>query len=276
MSCPLLTGVPVHTSEEVTLLNLRSLTRRRPSPAIVIASAALFCSLGGVGYAATELPANSVGNSQIQNNAVNYKKIAPSSVGNVRLVDGGVSNAKLANASVSYQKIKPGSVGSVRADLNQIQARVSKTCAAGSAIGAISSTGLPTCNGTTPAEYGAVDATTALPSGTATTVASKALPAGSDYLTFANTEVAVTSGPAVHHVTVSCVLTVGSSSQTRSVGVNTDGTAGDVSTASLPLQLASTTGTATESCTATVPTTATGTTVAATAGLNAIQISSSN
>ncbi len=257
-------------------MNLRSLTRRRPSPAIVIASAALFCSLGGVGYAATELPANSVGTTQIKSNAVTYKKIEPSSVGNVRLTNGGVSNAKLANNSVSYQKIKPGSVGSVRADLSQIQARVSKTCGAGSAIGAISSTGLPTCNATTPAEYGAVDATTALTSGTAATVTSKVLAPGSDYLTFANTEVAVASGGTPHNVTVSCTLTVGSSSQTRSVGVNTDGMAGDVTSASLPLQLASTTGTATESCTATLPAGATGTTVAATAGLNAIQTSSSN
>jgi hypothetical protein len=257
-------------------LKLRSLAGHRPSPAIVISSAALFLSLGGVGYAATSLPSGSVGTAQLQSNAVTYQKVAPNSIGKVRLANGGVINSKLADNSVSYKDIQQAAVGSKRANLSQLQARVRKTCGAGSAIGAISYGGQPTCNATTPAEYGAVDATTALTSGTAATVASKALPSGSDYLTLASTDVAVKSGPAAQHVTVSCTLTVGSSTQTRTVGVNTDATPGDVTTASLPLQLASTSGTATESCTATIPAAATGTTVAATAGLNAIQTSSNN
>ena len=256
-------------------MKLRTLTRRRPSASIVISSAALFLSLGGVGYAATALPDNSVGSHQIANDAVTYQKIAPNSVGKVRLADGGVINSKLAQGSVSFKDIQEGAVGTKRANLDQLQARVYKTCAAGSAIGAISNAGAPTCNATLPAEYGASDVSTPL-SGTAVTVATKALPAGADYLTFASTELGVTSGTAPQRVTVTCTLTVGSATQTRSAVIATTGTAGGVSTAALPLQVAGTAGTAAESCTATVPAGATATAVTATAGLNAIQTSSDN
>ena len=40
----------------------------RPSPALVVASLALLVSLAGTGYAAVALPANSVGNKQLQAN----------------------------------------------------------------------------------------------------------------------------------------------------------------------------------------------------------------
>jgi hypothetical protein len=42
----------------------------RPSPAMVVACAALFVSLSGVGYAAIVLPANSVGTKHLKRNAV--------------------------------------------------------------------------------------------------------------------------------------------------------------------------------------------------------------
>jgi hypothetical protein len=256
-------------------LKLRTLTRRRPSASIVISSAALFLSLGGVGYAATALPSNSVGTSQIRSNAVTYEKIEPNSVGKVRLADGGVTNSKLAQGSVSYKDIQEGAVGTKRANLDQLQARVFKTCAAGSAIGAISNAGSPTCNATLPAEYGATDATTAL-TPTAATVATKVLPAGADYLTFASTELSATSGTAAQRVTVTCTLTVGSVTQTRSAVIATNGNSGNISTASLPLQVAGTAGTAAESCTAAVPAGATATAITATSGLNAIQTASDN
>jgi hypothetical protein len=246
-------------------LKLRTLTRRRPSASIVISSAALFLSLGGVGYAATALPSNSVGTSQIRSNAVTYEKIEPNSVGKVRLADGGVTNSKLAQGSVSYKDIQEGAVGTKRANLDQLQARVFKTCAAGSAIGAISNAGSPTCNATLPAEYGATDATTAL-TPTAATV----------YLTFASTELSATSGTAAQRVTVTCTLTVGSVTQTRSAVIATNGNSGNISTASLPLQVAGTAGTAAESCTAAVPAGATATAITATSGLNAIQTASDN
>ena len=65
-----------------------SLLRRRPSPALVISIAALLMSLGGVGYAATQLPNGSVGTSALQN--------------------GAVTNSKLRDNSVSYKMILAG------------------------------------------------------------------------------------------------------------------------------------------------------------------------
>src|SRR5215831_16483751 len=48
---------------------------RAPSPALVISLIALFVALGGTTYAATSLPANSVGTAQIRNKAVTASKI---------------------------------------------------------------------------------------------------------------------------------------------------------------------------------------------------------
>jgi len=48
---------------------------RRPSPALVVALVALFVALGGVSYAATALPRNSVGPLQIRANAVSSAKV---------------------------------------------------------------------------------------------------------------------------------------------------------------------------------------------------------
>ena len=55
---------------------MKALWRRRPSPATVIACLALAVALGGTGYAAVVLPANSVGTRQLKNNAVNSSKVA--------------------------------------------------------------------------------------------------------------------------------------------------------------------------------------------------------
>lgn len=51
------------------------LLRHRPSPAIVIACVALLLALGGVSWAATALPRNSVGTAQLRNNAVTSGKV---------------------------------------------------------------------------------------------------------------------------------------------------------------------------------------------------------
>ena len=48
---------------------------RRPSPATVIATIALFVALGGTGYAAAKLPRNSVGTPQLKTNAVTSGKV---------------------------------------------------------------------------------------------------------------------------------------------------------------------------------------------------------
>ncbi len=59
---------------------MKALWRHRPTPAIVIACLALTVALGGTGYAAIVLPANSVGTKQLKNNAVNSIKVANGSL----------------------------------------------------------------------------------------------------------------------------------------------------------------------------------------------------
>ena len=198
-------------------MRLKSLMSRRPSAAIVISSAALFMSLGGVGYAAISIPNNSVGAAQLRTNAV--------------------TNSKINNGAVSFKKIQPGAVGLVRANTGQLQVRVSGTCASGTAIGTINQVGKVTCNNALPSEFGTTSNSATITS-TAATVTSLALPAGPSYLAFANPTATVTSGATTQRVTVSCTLTVGSNTVTRSAIIETTGTTGQDSTASIPLQLA--------------------------------------
>src|SRR5512135_3704949 len=107
-------------------MRISSLIRRRPSPATVMSAAALFMSLGGVGYAATQIPNGSVGTAQ--------------------LAKGAVTNSKIRNDAVSYNKIAKNTVGIHRINTEQVQARVAGTCAAGSAIGTIEQLGKVKCN----------------------------------------------------------------------------------------------------------------------------------
>src|ERR1700694_2322900 len=62
---------------------VRALRAVRPSPATVIASIALLVALAGTGYAASSLPANSVGNKQLQADAVTSSKVKDHSLLNV-------------------------------------------------------------------------------------------------------------------------------------------------------------------------------------------------
>lgn len=66
------------------------LRRLRPSPATVIATVALMVALAGTGYAASSLPANSVGNRQLQNNAVTSSKVKDHSLLRVDFASGQV------------------------------------------------------------------------------------------------------------------------------------------------------------------------------------------
>jgi hypothetical protein len=62
--------------------------RCRPSPALVIACVALAVALGGTGYAAVVLPANSVGTKQIRAGAIVAAKVKPHSLLAVNFKDG--------------------------------------------------------------------------------------------------------------------------------------------------------------------------------------------
>ncbi|HEX3688747.1 MAG TPA: hypothetical protein VHV28_03595 [Solirubrobacteraceae bacterium] len=228
---------------------------RRPSAAIIISCAALFMSLGGVGYAAISIPDHSVGTAQLKNNAV--------------------TSGKIKNGAVTYRKINPGSVGLVRANTNQLQARVSGTCATGMAIATINQVGKVTCNNALPSEFGSTNNTQAV-TPTAATVTTVTLPAGASYVAFANPTATVTSGAPAQRVTVTCTLTVGSNTETRSAVIDTTGTAGEDSTQSIPLQAAGPAGTGSVSCTSTVPGTGTVPTTSVTSAINAIQTASNS
>src|ERR1700759_5250133 len=166
-------------------------------------------SLGGVGYAATQLPANSVGSSQLR------------------------------NGSVSYKKIQPGAVGNVRANTKQLQQRVYKTCGPNTAMASIAQNGTPACNSTLPAETGTTSNTAPVPTtGAATAITSATLTSGNTYLGFANPTATVTPATGAtgsQTASVSCTLTVGSNTTTRTITVSTpNGT--DAGTSALPLQ----------------------------------------
>jgi hypothetical protein len=91
---------------------MRLLRIHRPRYADVAATLALLLAMGGTAYAATNLPAHSVGTKQLQSKAVTGSKIAPQAVTTPKLKDGVVTNAKLADGSVDTAKLGDASVSS--------------------------------------------------------------------------------------------------------------------------------------------------------------------
>jgi len=244
-------------------LRLKSLVRRRPSAPLIVSFVALFVALGGVGYAATQLPANSVGTAQLRNG----------SVGNWKLKSGAVGARKIINGSVGANKVLP----------SQVQLRLSSSCSSG-AIAAVAQSGNITCTPTQPNEWGTSSSATTLGTGS-TSVATQSLPGGS-YLMMAYPH-AVVSGAAGQHVEVDCTLSVPSVSSSTGVpsGPNTitktmavDLASGSQSQAGtiplvLPVSLA-TPQTATVACTDTAAPATPAPTVAVDSTLNAIQTAS--
>jgi hypothetical protein len=84
----------------------------RPSPALVIATAALFVALGGTGFAAFALPKNSVGTKQLKNGAVTAKKLHSASVGTNQIANGAVTGPKINFSGVTA----PNAVHATSAD----------------------------------------------------------------------------------------------------------------------------------------------------------------
>jgi hypothetical protein len=247
-------------------LRLKSLVRRRPSAPLIVSFAALFVALGGVGYAAIRLPPNSVGSAQLQN--------------------GSVGNFKLKFNSVGPRKIINGAVGGQQVNAGQVQLRLSSSCSTG-AVSAVAQSGNVTCTPTLPNEFGTSSSAVTVPAGsTATTVATKSLPAGSSYLVLAYPR-AVINGTANQHVEVDCTLSVPSSSTTggtpsantitKSLTVNLGSSSqSEAGTIPLVLPVASATSaqTSTVACTYTASPGASTVTVDST--LNAIQTASNN
>jgi hypothetical protein len=84
--------------------------RRRPTATLVIASLALFMSLGGTSYAAVK--AKSIGTKQLKNNAVTSGKIARNGVTASDIRAGVIDASKIRAGAVDGSKIRAGAIGS--------------------------------------------------------------------------------------------------------------------------------------------------------------------
>ena len=178
---------------------MKALFRRRPTASLAISVVALFVALGGTGYAALSVPANSVGTRQLRNSSV--------------------SNPKLRNLAVNFNKIAYGTVGIRRINIDQVQARVYGRCSGiTGAIGSIDNAGHATCNSTLPPELGADSPSTPVGT-TATTLTSKSLPAGPNYLLIANPYATITSATAGQQVKVTCTLGAAGQTQARTISI---------------------------------------------------------
>ena len=72
---------------------MTAILNRFLSPATVVACAALVVALGGVSYAASVLPKNSVGTAQLQKKAVTSRKIKKNAVTSAKVKDGSLRAA---------------------------------------------------------------------------------------------------------------------------------------------------------------------------------------
>ena len=235
-------------------MRFSSLVRRRPSASLIISFVALFIALGGVGYAATQLPAGSVGTAQLKN--------------------GSVGNWKLKSNAVGGRKIINGAVGARQVNSTQVQLRVATPCSTG-AVKAIGLSGSVTCTPTLPNDVGTSGAAVTLGTGS-TQVATESLAAGSSYLVLAYPH-AVISGTSGQRVEVDCTLSVapgtGTSSTTKSLAV-VFGSSGDSQAGTIPLVLPVASSTSAQAATVTCTHSATPSTpasVAVDSTLNAIQ-----
>jgi hypothetical protein len=226
---------------------------------LVVSFAALFVALGGVGYAATQLPANSVGSAQLKN--------------------GSVGNWKLKFNSVGTRKIINGSVGAKQVKSSQVQLRVATGCNTG-AIQSIGLSGSATCTPTLPSEFGTSASAITLGSG-GTPVASKSVAGGSSYLVLAYPHAVITGTAGTpQRVEVDCTLSVpgtGTSTTTKSLAVELS-SAGNSQAGTIPLVLpvasATNAQTAAVSCSDTATPSTPAPTVAVDTTINAIQTAS--
>jgi hypothetical protein len=84
--------------------------RSRLNYANVTASLALFAALGGTSYAATKMPAKSVGTIQLKSRAVTNAKIAPRAIDGLTVRDGSLSGADIAPGAIDGSKVRDGSL----------------------------------------------------------------------------------------------------------------------------------------------------------------------
>jgi hypothetical protein len=75
---------------------------------MVVACIALGISLGGTGYAATQLPPKSVGREQLRNGAVGNLHVRDGAITVGKLRDGAVTSAKVRDGSLRAKDLAPG------------------------------------------------------------------------------------------------------------------------------------------------------------------------
>jgi hypothetical protein len=80
---------------------MRAVLRHRPSPAMVVACIALAVALGGTSYAATKLPARSVGTKQLKKNAVTSPKVKNNALTGADVLESSLAQVPSAASAVN-------------------------------------------------------------------------------------------------------------------------------------------------------------------------------
>jgi hypothetical protein len=109
--------------------------RRRPSPALVISCLALAVALGGTGYAASVLPANSVGTKQLMNGAVVAAKVKPHSLVAANFKNGQVPPGPPGEKGADGLPGAAGPAGANGKDATKVFATVKKKAGGGVELG---------------------------------------------------------------------------------------------------------------------------------------------
>ena len=156
---------------------------RKPSPATVIASLALFVSLGGVGYAAAtigsaQIKNNSVRSTDIKNNSVRSTDIKNNDVRGTDVRTGTVNGSDVGNDSLTGADVVESSLGTVPSASNAgraITANAASTANVANSVSTVRTIGVTTvAEGASPATlatYGPFTLTGACVAATANTVA---------------------------------------------------------------------------------------------------------
>jgi hypothetical protein len=87
---------------------MKTIRKRLPSPAMLVACVALVVALGGVSYAAGVLPKNSVGTAQLKKKAVSAAKLKKNAVTARKVRNDAITSAKVKDRTLLAQDFKPG------------------------------------------------------------------------------------------------------------------------------------------------------------------------
>jgi hypothetical protein len=92
---------------------MTTISKHLPSPAAILACIALLVSLGGVSYAATVLPKNSVGAAQLRKGAVTAAKVGTDAINSGKVKDGTVTGADALDNSLTGADVNESTLDQV-------------------------------------------------------------------------------------------------------------------------------------------------------------------